>query len=306
MLAPHVLWTARMRMTWLGLGIVTGLLHGCASSPDIEDGENDVFLTGDAKADAFGVEDWSPDGAAVLKLVTSASASKLHDDVGLSQRVADSIVAKRATLTGKKFDDLAQLDAAKYVGVTVFHHLLEYVADHHLFKTAIRVPLLVEDGDNKVALTSYNGQAKQAHVSGFARYTFVDADTHYSEKMASYDTRLQAIATKLGITIEGEMLVYAYGLSDFDPGGGVCFIGDPREVADVVGGHADDLVGDMYSIWGWRYKTTKYVDDNVENPDEELGPDWKAYKTTSANVMIVYTNDDDGSHVEADVVKPCR
>src|SRR5436190_23666541 len=142
-MAPKMLFPGTMR-TLIGLMAIS--LVGCAADEaDIEDGENDVFLTEDAKADAFGVEDWSPDGAAVLRLVSSASEDKLDDDVGLSARVAKSIVAARKTLPDKKFTDLAQLDDAPYVGSTVFKQLLRYAAEKHLFKTSLRVPLLVED-----------------------------------------------------------------------------------------------------------------------------------------------------------------
>ncbi|HEY5948313.1 MAG TPA: hypothetical protein VIV40_22605, partial [Kofleriaceae bacterium] len=114
------------------------VLGACATSPEIEDPENDDFLTEESKADAFGVEDWSPDGAAVLELVSKSTTTTLRDKVGLSSRVAKSIVAQRSAMGGT-YDDLAQLDSAKYVGKTVFAALLDYVTEHHLFKTALRI-----------------------------------------------------------------------------------------------------------------------------------------------------------------------
>ena len=299
-----------MKTTLLGLGaVLSSLLIGCAGQDPVEDGENDEFLTPDAKADAFGVEDWSPDGAAVLTYVTSATATKLENDVGLSEKVAKAIVAQRNTLPGKKFTDLADLDAAKYVGSTVFKQLLKYAADNHLFKTALRIPLLVEnqDTDTKTLLASYNDKAHAAGVAAFARYTFVDADTKYSDKMDSYDTRLQAIATKLHITISGEMERYAYGLSDYNVGGSkVCFVGDPTQVADVAGSQADSVVGDMYSIWAWRYGSKKWQQDDSNDPVESFGDDWSKYSTSSRYVRLIVTNDDDGTHITSDDVPPCR
>src|SRR5262245_30473146 len=181
-------------------------LIGCAAEAEIEDPIDDVFLTDDAKADAFGVEDWSPDGAAVLQLVSTATKAKLRNDVGLSANAANGIVTKRTELGGT-YTDLADLDAAPYVGKTVFQQLLRYATTHHPFKTALRVPLLVEDGNHKVSITTYNDEARDAGLQGFARYTFVDADTEYTDKMATYDTRLQELATQANITINGEMLV---------------------------------------------------------------------------------------------------
>src|SRR5665647_806710 len=153
---------------------LSSLLGACTGDSPVEDGQNDEFLTEDAKADAFGVEDWSPDGAAVLKVVSNFSKTKLEDEVGLSARVAKSIVTHRATLTGGEYHDLAELDAAGYVGVTVFKRLLRYAADEKLFKTAIRIPLVVEGDNNNVSITSYNTKAHSVGLTGFARYTFVD------------------------------------------------------------------------------------------------------------------------------------
>src|SRR5262245_22370296 len=83
--APH---GGHMKTIVCSALLASAALVGCADEPDVEDGENAVFLTDDAKADGFGVEDWSPDGMAVLKLVSTTSAAKLENDVGLSARAA--------------------------------------------------------------------------------------------------------------------------------------------------------------------------------------------------------------------------
>ncbi len=296
-----------MKLQLAAVGVaLSSLLGACAGEAPVEDGQNDEFLTEDAKADAFGVEDWSPDGAAVLRLVSSASKTKLEDQVGLSARVAKSIVSHRATLSSRTYHDLAELDAAGYVGVTVFKHLLRYVAEHKLFKTAIRIPLVVE-GNASVSITSYNDEARAAGVTGFARYTFVNASTDYSAKMDSYDTRLQELATRAGIAIEGEMKRYASTVSEYAVGSiKPCFIGDPEEVVDVAASQSDSLMGDMYSQWGWRYKTKKWIYDDQDEAEMNFGDAWTDYRTTSKSVLIMSTNTDDGGDPEADLIAPCR
>ena len=284
----------------------SALLVGCAGEPGIEDGENDVFLTEEAKADAFGVEDWSPDGMAVLRLVSDASKSELEDDVGLTARAAKSIVDHRGELSGGRYHDLAELDAAKYIGITVFRHLLKHAADNHLFRTAIRIPLVVE-GTDRVSITSFNDEAKAAGVTGFARYTFVDVQSDYSAKMATYDTRLQELATKAGITIDGEMMRYASTVNDYTVGSiKPCFIGDPLEVADVTSSQADSLMGDMYSLWGYRYKSTKWIYDDGNEADYNFGSTWKNWNKTSKSILLMSTNTDSGDQPEADIIGPCR
>ena len=307
-LASTVLIAPAMRSHMASLVALS--LIGCAGAPDIEDPETDVFLTEDAKADAFGVEDWSPDGAAVLELVSEASATKLHDEVGLSARVAKAIVAQRTALGGK-IDDLADLDDAKFVGKTVFKQLLRFVTERHLFKTALRVPLAIDDGNGKLtSISSFNAQAKAAQLTGFARYTFVDTSTKFSEKMSSYDARLQALAAKAHITIEGEMVAFASSLNDFTVGSQVvCYIGDPKQVADVSASQSDSMMGDMYIVWGWRHKKTKTLDDQIEDAgdaDDFFGSDWTDWNTASNDVLIMSTNSDSGDNPGSAVVPPCR
>lgn len=290
------------------LGLVVGTLAvGCANSPAIEDNEFDDFLTDEAKADAFGVEDWSPDGAAVLKLTSTMSAAKLEDEVGLSEKVAKSIVAQRATLTGKKFRDLRELDDAKFVGVTVFRRLLKYAADEKLFKTAIRVPLVVIGGNDNVSITTFNADARAAGVTAFARYTFVDVDTDFSEKMAAYDKRLEELAAKTGKET-GEMLMFASTISEYSAGSITpCYLGDPLEVADVPGTQTDSLMGDMYIQWGWRYKAKKVIpDDTIPEDEIDFGSDWDSYDTKSTDVLIVSSNTDSGDSPEPDLIPACK
>lgn len=292
-------------MKALGFGVV--LLVGCASGPAIEDNEFDDFLTEEAKADAFGVEDWSPDGAAVLRLTSTASATKLEDDVGLSEKVAKSIVAQRKTLSGSKFRDLRELDDAKFVGVTVFRRLLKYATEEKLYKTAIRVPLVVQGGNDNVSLTSFNADARAAGVTAFARYTFVDVDTDFSAKMAAYDTRLEELAAKTGKET-GEMLMFASTLGEYSVGSITpCYLGDPLEVADIPATQTDSLMGDMYIQWGWRYKAKKVLpDDTFAEEDIDFGSDWDAYDTRSTDVLIVSSNTDSGDSPEPDLISACR
>ena len=292
-------------MKALGFGVV--LLVGCARSPAVEDGEFDDFLTDEAKADAFGVEDWSPDGMAVLKLTTTASVTKLEDEVGLSEKVAKSIVDQRKTLAGKKFRDLRELDDARFVGVTVFRQLLKYATEEKLFKTAIRIPLVVSGSDN-VSITKFNEDARAAGVTGFARYTFVDATTDFSAKMAAYDARLQELAAKSGKAIDGEMLMFASTVNEYSVGSiKPCYIGDPLEVANVPGSQGDSLMGDMYTQWAWRFKAKKvFPDDTFTEADLELGSEWDAWDPKSTSVLIESTNTDSGDSPEPDEIPACR
>lgn len=284
--------------TLLGLG-----LGACAdtSDTDAEDPADDAFLA-DGKADAFGVENWSPDGAAVLRLVSTRTQAELDDVVGLSTRVAKNIVAAR-TARGSAFTDLAQLDAVPYVGKTVFEKLRTYVEDTAMFRTSFRVPTLIGSDDDKVSITTWNEKAARAGMSGFARYVYVNGSTDYTDKMDAYQARLDAIAAKLGEEAP-EVFSYAYSLEDYAVVEPICYIGRGADVTELAQGAADDLVGDMYSVWASRFE------DDIWTYDSDFDQAWidemKETSLDDGEVMLMFTNDDDGSDPNAEYVKRCR
>ena len=284
-----------IRILTSSLALVLPVTLLACADPEIEDPVDDVFYTEESKADAFGVEDWSPDGAAVLRLVSNATETKLKSDVGLSTRVARGIVRARTTLADGAFTDLRQLDQVPYVGKAVFARLLAYAADKHLFKTALRIPLVLSEG---TALTTYNDEARAAGRQAFARYTFVSADTDYGAKAAAYEARL----TELGLS--DELMRYASSLSDYSVGTlEPCYIGDPEEVPGIPAALTDDMMSDMYSQWGWRYREAswQYFEDE---PIEDAT--WQGWDTGRDEVLIVASATDSGDHASADIIPPCR
>jgi hypothetical protein len=285
----------RISTWWLAVALV-----GCAADKGIEDPKEASFLSG-GKGDAFGIEDWSPDGAAVLKLVSTATEDALLDDVGLSQRAVDGILAQRAAVGGV-FEDLAQLDDAAWIGPATFEHMRQYVTEKKLFKTALRIPLVLDDGSGTKPISEYNQIAYAFGHTGFAKYTFIDGSVSYGTKAESYDMRLQALALAAGVTIDGEMMRYAASLDEY---GDVCFLGDPADVPELTAGQYDDLMSDMYSMWAWRAGTASYVEDPTLDPAQEY-PGWAGHDAASRTVLMWTTADDDGDFLHSEVVPPCR
>ena len=295
-----------MREQILCAGFVLAMV-GCAGNT-IEDGVDDAFAGGD-KADAFAVEDAAPDGAAVLKLVSTASQAKLEDEVGLSDRVAKSIVAARATLPGKVFTNLKDLDAAPYVGQTVFDALLHYVTEHHLFNTSFRIPLFIEkeDDQSNIPLTTYNTQARSVGLPPFARWAYVDKGTDFEAAMTALDKQLDALAAKAHITLPGKMLRYAYDYADYaDSTQSICYLGDGAQVGDLAHAQAGTMVGEMYQLWGWKFGAKKFIADGIDDDPAVMGEDWGKYSTRSKEVLMVFSNSDGGDEASSEAIKPCR
>jgi 5'-nucleotidase len=128
-----------MRTSFLALFFPVVIL-GCGSEEEGElDGADDSFVA-DGKTDVAGIEDGSADACGVLQLASTASLDVLDDDVKLSSRAAANIVAHRGTT--EIFDDLAELDAIKYVGPASFHRLLDYARGHGFTCTTVDVQVL--------------------------------------------------------------------------------------------------------------------------------------------------------------------
>ncbi len=113
-------------------------LSACATDAgdDPIDGENDAFATG--KADGALSPD-SAEAAAVLALVNDPEVDfvTLDDDARLHRTAAANIIDHRdgpdgvpGTADDDTFDDLAELDAVKFVGQTALAQLLEYAIAH--------------------------------------------------------------------------------------------------------------------------------------------------------------------------------
>lgn len=284
----------------------TTLLGACATEGgSAEDPKDDAFTT-EGKEDAFGVEDWSPDGAAVIKFASSATKAKLQS-AGLTAKVANAIIAQRNTLPGKKFTTLHQIDQAEYTGKTVFTALLDYVAKKKLFKTSLRIPLLVDDGSDTTSITKYNEQARAAGVTGFAPYIYVDVDTKYGDKADAYDARLQALATKTHTTIDAEVTRYAYSLAAFETGTyAPCYIGDIGEAASIASSHTDEMMSDMYIEWAARWKDQTWYDDNIDGSEYSAGTEWDEFDKDSDDFLIISSANDDGDSSDPALVGKCR
>src|SRR5205085_2720982 len=102
-------------------------------------------------------------------------------------------------------------------------------------------------------------------------------------KASAYDKRLQELAAKTGKPIDGELLIFASTINEYSVGSIVpCYIGDPLEVANVPASQGDDLMGDMYTQWGWRYKSKKVlVDDNFPEDEINFDSEWTNYDKKS-------------------------
>lgn len=108
--------------------VVAATLAGC-DAPDAVP-EDEAPLSFDGKADGiFGLAEGTPQAAAILTLVGSASFEVLDDDVGLDRRAATNILDARAQ---EPITSLTDLDAVRFVGRSAFEKLLEYVTEQGL------------------------------------------------------------------------------------------------------------------------------------------------------------------------------
>jgi 5'-nucleotidase len=115
-------------------------VFACTSpEEDALDGADDSFVS-DGKTDIAGVEDGTADACGILELASTAGEDVLDDEVRLSSRAAANIVTHRAG--GEIFDDLAELDAIRYVGPASLRRLHDYAGANGFTCTTVEVQIL--------------------------------------------------------------------------------------------------------------------------------------------------------------------
>jgi hypothetical protein len=295
--------------------LVCGLVAGCAADDGIEDPIDDDFTT-EGKADAMGIEDWSPDGKAVLALVNqTGTASDLVEQASLTSSVAKRIVdwkkgddRRAGTADDREFEDLRQLDKIPYVGKRVFKALREAAFEQGLYRTSIRMPLLMSAGDDPSQLASVNERMREHGLQPFGRYAYVDGRSDVFGLVARYQERLDAL-----IALEPELedfsvftglTVSSYKADGLKP----CYIGAAAQVPDLVNDLADGLVSDQYTVWAYRWHDQQFVDDvDVEDDvNDAYDAAWADYDEKSWDVLIINSTSDGGDERDADLIPPCR
>ena len=117
--------------TWISGLATMAVMAGCFAPTGTDEGN----LAGTNTEIAEG----SPEADAVLALVNDATVdvTLLDDEVGLDARAASNIIAHRDGADGtvgtdddNLFDDVAELDAIKYVGASALGKLLAYAQSH--------------------------------------------------------------------------------------------------------------------------------------------------------------------------------
>lgn len=114
---------------FLILSLSSILVTGCIEEVDDPDPIDESFLEEDAKSDAFGIRERSPEALGVLQLVNTAHYSLLHQ-AGIARDAIESIQQHRGGDYSNPFDNLVELDAVPYVGSGTFFRLLTYARDH--------------------------------------------------------------------------------------------------------------------------------------------------------------------------------
>jgi hypothetical protein len=117
--------------------LLSALCVAACEPAEVEDGIDDAFEIADGKADSGGIADGTPPAIGALRLVNGASAQSLKNDVRVTKRVADNIVAWRrgadgveGTADDRIFYALAELDAIPYIGPATLSRIVDYATLH--------------------------------------------------------------------------------------------------------------------------------------------------------------------------------
>jgi len=102
-----------------------------------------------------------------------------------------------------------------------------------------------------------------------------------------------------------EMLWAAASPSEYvrKAGPSICYRGNPKGVADILTQLGDGVLSDQFTMWGWRYKSTKTFEDGFD--DSSFGKEWSSYDTKGTDVLIVNSAGDDGTDENSSLIPRC-
>ena len=116
----------------LKLILALSLLATACVDEAADDPIDESFFDDESKADAFGIQDGTPDALGVLKLANQATRSTLQS-VGLTKQAIDQMLLRRdgadkasGTVDDNLFDTLRELDDVPYIGAGSFSRLLTF------------------------------------------------------------------------------------------------------------------------------------------------------------------------------------
>lgn len=302
------------------LATLAALVAACTSptdgtDSDIEDGEYEVAA---GKADSF--EEGSAQARAILALVNDPTVDVQELDINarLSSRAARNIIVHRdgvdevpATDDDDLYDDLAEVDAIRYVGPATMRALLDYATSKGLLMdgTTLRLPLLF-DSDDHPFVASKNDEIVAAGLEAYPEFVFANAEDR--SDVESWFDRFEELSDA-GV---GDLYTTAapsdYSVLAVGADKGMCFRGDGEGVEAVLSTLADQPFTEMLVIQAWRYRgETHYYDDDAETRtwiDEGLADDevWNGYDERSHDVVISQTIGDGGDDFMAFTIPPCN
>jgi hypothetical protein len=293
------------------LSVLALAVPACATDPGddgAEDGENDV-----ASGKADSPSEGSADAKAILALANDIRVQNhdFHDDVKLSTRVADAIVAYRdgpdqelGNADDNTFDTLAELDAIPYLGPAAMTALKTY-ARAHANTTTLRIDLVGRarnsNGDwSALRLDTLNTQLTAAGLPPFPKQ--LTLGMRDGRKFTKVLADIEAAKTKLGRDIEMD---YTWDPSDYT---NLCYSGDVKQVTDTVEGLRYSLFSIYMGVQAERWGTKKlvHIEDNeaawiamqLEQGNTTEINVWKNFVTTSTDYLMMTDGGQQGDGTE--------
>src|SRR5687767_4675443 len=160
----------------------------CAPGDDPSDGEDDSFV-GD-KADGFCVEEGTPEGDGVLRLVNdrTVKADDLDQEAGLARTPAENIVAERP------FASLTELDQVPFVGPIACQKLKAYARQKGFIGGGAALACQVDNqsGNSQTDLTALGDPVAKLVLQGDGcptSYAQVQAKLRQTDKQGCEEER---------------------------------------------------------------------------------------------------------------------
>lgn len=176
---------------------------------------------------------------------------------------------------------------------------------------SIRLPIFIEGDNGPIPVAEINKELAAIGVSAIPEYLEVSTSEKAYEKIDAFQIKAEATLKTLGEKYEYSMVQGGHYPGNVDTAEYfTCYKGNAIEIPELVQSMTDVYYSDQMTVWGYKYKNTKVLLNEVDEETEGYVSDesalWKNWSGQGEDLLMLSSIGDDGDDVQESLIKKCQ